>query len=428
MKKLSRLLAVVLAVLMLMTAFVGCHSKDEIAFTIGESKFTSAMFSCVQFFSAQSARSAIYSHLTDNELSTENIKYENYKFDEDGNVAASGTSYEKFVREAAIKTLRQNAALDAFFKAEGLELDEDTVNATTYEALSYWNYGCDYSTYYQYAVYGMESQLSSYYTPYAYLLQENGIAYETYLEYMLYDAKYNFYFEHLYTEGGAKEISKDDLTAYMTEHFVLGDSITFSKTDSDGNDLSSDELTALKAIADGYAERLNAGESFDVIYEEETKRQEADSDTTSSSSSTSSDASSETASSETASSDDTSSSNTSSEDEEYSPEDYKGLFGDEETGSENSMFAEYEKQEIDKAVVLEDTTNSQYILFVRRDLTDEIYEDYWFDYLSLSVSYLLKQDEYDTSLDEKGNSLTLNEDTYATSPFDVDEIKFELED
>ncbi|MBQ3551290.1 MAG: hypothetical protein IJA41_09980 [Clostridia bacterium] len=448
MKKISRLLAALLAVLMLVTGFVGCHSKDEIAFTIGESKFTSAMFSCVQFFSAQSARSAIYNHLTDNELSTENIKYENYKFDEEGKVAATGTPYEKFVRQSAIDMLRQNAAIEALMKAEKLELDEDSRNSASWEAWAYWNFGCDYSTYAQYAQMGMESQLYSYYAPYAYILAENGVAYETYLEYMLFDAKYSFYFEHLYGEGGAKEIKKDDLKKFMTEHYVLADNITFSQMDSDNKKLSDEKLKELKAIADGYAERLNAGESFDVIYKEETKRQEEASKNTSSTTSTSSDKNSSTASgnassntssivsSEAASSSETSStastttssSTTSSGSTKYSPESFKGLYGDEETGSENKMMEQYKKQELNKAVVLEDTENSQYILFVKRDLLDEDYEDYWYDYLKLNVSYLLKQDEYDDALDEKGNAMKLYEDTHATSPFDVDEITFTLDE
>ena len=57
MKKLSRLLAVVLAVLMLATAFVGCHEKGEIAFKVGDTEFTSAFFSCTQFYIVRARRS-----------------------------------------------------------------------------------------------------------------------------------------------------------------------------------------------------------------------------------------------------------------------------------------------------------------------------------------------------------------------------------
>ena len=288
---------------------------------------------------------------------------------------------------------------------------------------------------------GMESQLASYYTPYAFILSENGIAYETYLEYRKYDAKYDFYFKHLYDEGGSKEVSKDDVTKYMDEHFVLGDYITFSKKGSDNKDLSKEKLEALKAIADKYAERLNAGEDFKTINDEETKRLEeekkantsSNSSTTSSNGSSTASGTSSVTSSESASSNDTSStttssSTTSSGETKYSPESYKGLYGDKDSGYDDKLFAEYKKQELDKAVVIDDTENAQYILFVKRDMFDDEYEDYWYDGLRPNILYLLKQDEFDKSLDEKGNSLSLTEDTHATSPFDVDDIKFELED
>ncbi len=442
MKKLSRLLAVVLAVLMLATAFVGCHEKGEIAFTVGETKFTSAFFSCTQFFIANTARSAIDSYVSENKLDNKNVKYETYKFDAEGNVAKDGTAYETFVREQTIKTLRQYAALDAFIKAEKLELNTDTVNSTSWNAWSFWNYGCDYNTYAQYAQMGKEEQLYSYYMPYGLILQENGVGYETYLEYTKYDAKYDFYFNHLYDEDGTKAVAKDDVTKYMNEHFVLGDYITFSKKGSDSKELSAEKLKELKAIADGYAERLNAGEEFKTINDEETKRleEEKKANSSSNSSTTSSNASSTTSSnassvtsSDAASSDNTastttSSSTTSSGKTKYSPESYKGLYGDKDSGYDDALFSEYHKQEVGKAVVIDDTTNSQYILFVKRDMLDEEYEDYWYDGLRPNILYLLKQDEFDTSLDEKGNGLTLTEDTHATSPFDVDDIKFDLED
>ncbi len=444
MKKLSRLLCLCLAVLLLAGSFVGCHEKDEIAFTIGESKFTSAMFSCVQFFSANIARNAIDTYLADNELDTKNVKYENYKFDADGKVVANGTPYEKYVRDEAIRVLRQNAALDALLKEKNLEVDENTKNAAGWEAYTLWYYGCDYNTYYQYSSYGMLDSLASYYTPYALLLEQNGVAYSTYLEYKMYDAKYDYYFNHLYGEKGEKEVPKDDIVKFMTEHYVVGDSITVSKKDSKDKDLSKEKLEELKKLFDGYAERLNKGEKFADIYKEETARVEAENkaNTSSSSGSTTSSNNSSAASSNASSnassvtssttssataSTTTSSGTTSSETKKYSPESYTGVFGDKETGYSDDLFDQYKKQEIGKAVVIDDTANSQYLLFVRRDMTDESYENYWFDGLKSTILYSLKQDEFNDSLNEKGNALKLAEDTHATSPFDVDEIKFDIE-
>lgn len=91
------------------------------------------------------------------------------------------------------------------------------------------------------------------------------------------------------------------------------------------------------------------------------------------------------------------------------------------------MFAEILKQEFGKAVVLEDTKNSQYLLVVRRDMTDKLYEDYWFDNLRDTVTYALKQDEFDAVINEFGAALSFNEDKHATKPFGVDDIKFDAE-
>ena len=47
MKKLLRVIAVALSVAVLVPVLGACHKKNEIAYTIGGHKFTSAMYSCV---------------------------------------------------------------------------------------------------------------------------------------------------------------------------------------------------------------------------------------------------------------------------------------------------------------------------------------------------------------------------------------------
>lgn len=428
MKKISRLLAVVLGVIMISAAFVGCHDKDEIAFTIGDSKFTSAMYSCVLYAAADSARGDIDTYISDNKIEVDKVNYASYKFDAEGNVSAEGTvTYNTFVRNEAIKTLKQFASLEAIMKANNLELDSDSLNSAKYEAACLWNYGCN-SYYYQYYASKGVNPLN-YFAPMSQDLGENGVAYSTFEKYMIYNSMYDFYFEHLYGEGGEKALPETDINDYMTKHYTVADTITFSKKDSNGKDLSDEKLAELKALADGYAERLNAGEAFEDIYAEENKRleEEKKKDDTSSSNSTSSGSTSSNAISSEATSSGTASSETTSSEEEdkgYTPPDYTGLFGDEETSYEYALFSEMLKQDIGKAVVLEDTENSQYLLIVRRDMNDEAYEEYWFDNLRDSITYAMKQDEFDNSLNEYGNSLKLTEDTYATKSFGVDDIKY----
>lgn len=433
MKKISRLLAMLLAVVMISAAFVGCHKKDEIAFTIGGSQFTSAMYSCVLYAAADSARADIDAYISDNNIETENVDYSSYKFDEEGNVSAAGTvTYNNYVRNEAIRTLKRFATLDAWMKANNLELDSDVMISAKYDAGYMWNYGCSAYYYQYYASMGVNPL--NYFIPMSQDLEKNGVAYSTFEKYTIYNAMYSFYFEHLYGEGGEKAVPDKELTDYMTAHYAVADTITFSKKGSDGNALSDEKIAELKAIADGYAERLNAGESFEDIYKEENARLDADKatdgDTTSSGTASSGETSSEAVSSDTTSSG-TASSDASSdnkEDDKYSPAEYTGIYGDEETSYTHVMFAEILKQEIGKAVVLEDTENSQYLLIVRRDMTDESFESYWFDNLRNTMTYAMKQDEFDKSLDEYGNSLKLTEDTYATKLFGVGDIKYSSEE
>lgn len=436
MKKLSRLLCLVLAVVMSVLTFVGCHEKDEIAFTIGESKFTSAMYSCVLYISASNARSAINTYAKENEIDTAAIDYTTFKFNDNGDVDPAGTyPYETFVRNETIKLLKQYATLDVWMKENNLKLDDDTLLNAQNNAAYQWYYGCTPYYYSYYANMGYDP--SSLFTP-AYIdLEKNGVAYPTYEKYYIYEATYDFYFMNLYGENGEKEIAKDDLNKNMSENYAMVDIITFSKKGSDNKELSDEKLNEIKALADKYAERLNNGEKFEDIYKEEQERlkkeEEAANDyTESSGSSTTSSGGASSAASSTASSTDSSASSsaaassaTSSDaDKGYKPAEYVKLYGNKDTSFEDDMFDEIIKQEIGKAVVLEDKENSQYMLIVRRNMTDELYEEYWLDYLRKEITYSLKSDEYDASLNEYGKSLALTEDARATKPFGVDDIVF----
>ncbi len=430
MKKLTRLLCLMLATIMLLGAFTGCHKKNEIAYTIGESKFTSAMYSCVLYISAATARSEIDTYISDNKIEVKKVDYNTYKFNDKGEVDPTGKySYKSFVEDEAVKLLKQYATLDALMKEKNLKIDDDAVLNAQNEAFCQWYYGCSVYYYNYYTSMGYDP--SSLFTPAYTYMEKNGVAYTTYEKYHLYEAAYDFYFTHLYGEKGEKEVAKDDIVKDMVANYAIADVITFSKKDSTNKEFSNDKLKEIKALADKYAERLNKGEKFEDIYKEEQKRLEdenkpANDYSSSSTSTTSSNASSSTTSSTTSStaSSTTSSTTSSNKDEGYTPAEYVAIYGSDKTSYESSLFSEILKQTVGNAVVLEDTENSQYILMVRRDMTDKLYEDYWFDSLRSTVTYSMKSDEYDASLNEYGNKLALKEDTYATKPFGVDDIVF----
>lgn len=418
MKKLSRVLAAVLAVLMLVPCFAGCHKKDEIAYTIGEHTYTSAMYSCVLYISASSARGLIDTYVSDNKGDTKNIKYSNYKFNDNRQVDPKGTiSYNKHVKDEAIRNLTQYSVIMDKMKAEKLEMDAETLESVKVQASYYWYVGCDYDTYSYYSSYGADP--SSYFTPYANYFEPNGVALSTYEQYMIYEAMYNFYFNHLYDEGGSKEVPKEDLTKHLTEHYTIADTISFSKVDDNQKELAADKLKELKEKAEKYAERINNGEAFDVIYkeyeeslkkEEDKKEEDKKEDTTSK----------DTTSSETNKTEDDKKED--NKEEEYTPEAYTGLYGSDDTNYKSSLYDDINKSTIGKAIVIDDTDSKSYILAVKGDVTKE---KYWLDNLRSSILLKLKQDEYDKDLDEAAKSLTVTEDKHATAPFGVKDIKFQ---
>ena len=118
MKKLLRVIAVALSVAVLVPVLGACHKKNEIAYTIGGHKFTSAMYSCVLTLAASGARSDIDTFVQSqnsdsssssySSSSSKETDYTKYKFDAEGKVSSEGTvSYNDYVKQQAVSTLKQ---------------------------------------------------------------------------------------------------------------------------------------------------------------------------------------------------------------------------------------------------------------------------------------------------------------------------------
>lgn len=410
MKKLLKTIAVVLCVAFTVPTLGACHKKNEIAYTIGGHEFTSAMYSCALTLSAASARSSIDSFIneqsSDSNSSSSKVDYTKYKFDSEGKVSNDGTvSYNDYVKNQAVGTLKQFAAVMSLCEAENITMSEDEVSEAKAQASYYWNVGCDYSTYVYYANNGVNP--TQYFIPYSERLEANGVSESTYEQYMIYQYQYGFYFDHLYNEGGTKEVSKDTLNEYLTAHYAIANTLSLTTKDSEGNALSDEDKAAVKANADAYAARLNAGESFETVYKEENKT-DSDSDTADESKDSSTDNS-------------TDGSGTEDKTEEYTPESYLRLYGDSETSSESTMFSDVSGMKIGEIKVVEDTANSAYVILQKRDITEH---DYWLDNLRSSILQDLKADEYDDMLKENAEKLEIKEDTHATRPFTVKKVKF----
>ncbi len=411
MRKISRIAALVLAIVLIASVAIGCHKKDEIAYKIGDYEFTSAMYSCVLSVSASDARSAISEFISNEGKSTENIKYEEYKFNDKGEVSKDGTvSYKDYILNKTMTTLKQYVAVEELLSEKKLTVDADYIEEAKVQASYYWYVGCDYSTYEYYAAYGVDP--SGYFSPYATFFEQNGVGYSTYEKYMVNEYKYNFLFDKIYGEKGEKEVPKTELTEYLNKHYAIADSIDLSTADSEGKALSDAKKKEVKAKADALLEKLKKGEKFDKVYND---YQESLKTTSSSSSTTTSSKTSS------ASSTATSSAATSSGVKEYTPEAYVNVFGDKETTYENDLFDEVYKLKLNEFAILEDKDALCYKVVARRDI---LKEEYWLKNFRASITFTLRQDEFDKTLADKTANVSVTADEFALKPFTVEKIKF----
>ncbi len=436
MRKFVRVLAIALAIAVLVSVFAGCHKKNEIAYTIGGREFTSAMYSCVLYTAATNARNAIYDYVKKSEGDVENIKYKNYNFDSEGVVSAEGTPYEEFVEAEAIRVLRQYAAVLNLMEEKGITLDTESEEIARIQAASYWYYGCDYNTYVNYTQNGYD--LSQYYTPYGYFFEPNGVSLSTYEQYMIYEYSYSNLFYTIYDKDGEKAVPQSDLDKYFSEHYTLADVISYSLTDGD-KDLTEEEKKVLTDEANAFLKRLEKGESFDVIYKEyeanQKAREEAKNEENKKEESQpeSENTTTENKTEQTEESDKNKTEDTNDKDkesDEYEPAVYTSLHGDSESEIASDLYEKIKSYEVGKANLYTDEGNKVIYIIVKRDLFEE--DGYWFDYetqngtLRDTFIYNLKHDEFDADITTLGATYEATEDKFATSPFDVKDLVFDI--
>lgn len=328
-------------------SFAGCHSKGEVAASYDKYQIPSGVYLSLLLQADSEGRQKVSEAFESAGKDTDDIDYYDQTLDD--------KDFSDWVVDRTKDLCRRYFMISKLFDEYSLKLsDSDSQEISQYTDL-YWSY------------YGY----SEYFEP-------NGVSKESYKKSMeTLNYKYGALFEYLYTGEGPNAISKDTLKKALAEHYAIANMISESFTDSDGNELTDDEKDALYKKLSGYADDINNGKkTFEKLYKELNP------------------------------SDDTSSAATSSADtEESKPKDELAtLFGDEDTNNQYaSYFSEVKKQEQGKAVVLK--FDDCYMLVVKKDISAD---PYYLDTLSLSLSYLLKQDEFDEMLEEKGAKLDID--------------------
>lgn len=381
MKNLKRILSFMLVALMVLS-FAGCHEKDEIAVTIGDVEFTSAYYMCALINADSEAKNIVYESLTDEEKNGEK-QFDLYS------KKVEDKDYVKWVEEKAINTLKETAAYKILCKENKLDLDAEMMEQIDMYADYYWQSG------------------SAYY-------ELNGVGEKTYKNYMKDSYYSELYFEHLYGKDGEKEIKADEVKEKIYSSFITANILEANFT----SEMKDADKTALKEKIDAYAKDLKDGKkTFKQVYNDyngvkEEESHEGHDHTSSTTTSSVTSATSDTTSS-------TSSATTEKEEVKTPKDEYATVIGDEGTGYEFDQYKAIKEMKTGEIKVIE-VKDVGYVLVIKQDITAD---DYYLESLDMTARHLLKDDEFDKTMDEYIKKLTVDVDDYAVDQFEVKKIK-----
>lgn len=363
MNFIKKIAAVILVVMMVMSV-AACHPKDEIAVTVDGVEFTSAYYMCALIFADSEARTKVDEQIAeesedDETTSTDDVNYYKQKIDE--------KNFVDWVKDRAIENLKQIAAYKIKCEENKVEIEEDVINYAEQYASYYWS------------SYGYSS-----------LLEPNGISEATYKKYMVDTYYSSAYFEHLYGEGGEKEISADEVNSALLENYLIADMIDVSTSS-----MEDDEKTSTKEKLDGYVTALTAGtKSFEEVYHEyyETDAEEAHSDT-----------------------------DEETEEGETPLDSHASVLGSEDTSYASDYFESAKAMTVGEVKLIEKEDESGYVLLVKQDISAD---PYYLKNLDLAVRNLLKGEEFEEEMESYAKDLETDINNYAVKQFKVKKIKY----
>lgn len=255
--------------------------------------------------------------------------------------------YETWVKDTALSNLKKYVYLKDELSKANVSFDDETRSNVEYATNYYWNY------------YGYEK-----------ICKDNGISEDDFSLNISVNYMSDMLFDYLYGEGGENEIDKDEVLKALDENYILADVIN-----EDVSSASDDEKAEIKSKLEGYRDRLAAGESWDTILEEYNEENG------------------------------TSSTSTSSASDEEGPEDKNAVvFGSENTNSPSDYFDDLSTAEIGVPQVME--LDDYTVLILRKDITAD---DYYYDNYGINARYILKGDEFESTLDTESAKLEATE-------------------
>lgn len=382
MKTTARVLALLLAAVLAIGCLAGCHGKDAVVASCTANgkthKMTSGQYAFALIVADSEARTKVSEALTDAEKNAgTEIDYFSKTIDE--------KPYAEWVEARAEELIREYFYVASAFDKNKLELSES--DAT-----------------------GKESYLSYLWSlsGYQYVCEPNGVSYDSFVaaeDVLIYQR--NTLFNYLYGPDGPDPVSDETLIEAMQEHFAVADVITLDpstlKEEAEEGEETAEqteeekeaETAALKEKAQaqlqGYADRINAGTSFSVIYYEFNGTEPPEE------------------------------TEEASESEESQPQDSLAtVYGDEDTSASNDLYAKVKECEAGKATVVE-TDDGTYALILRLEITAD---PYYAESLHDECLYLLKNDTFTELIQTESKKLDVTINSFERDYISVKKIDY----
>lgn len=359
MKNFKRMIAAAVVLIMVLS-FAGCHKKNEIAVTVGDVEFTSAYYMCALINADSEAKNLVYESLTEEEQSEE-IDYYSHKVED--------TDYVEWVENKAMDTLEKIAAYKTLCKENEIEpAEEDITNAETYASYYWSSYG--YSQYFE----------------------PNGVSEATYTQYMKDSYYAETYFEHVYGEGGEKEVAADKVSSTMLENFVLADILEGSYTTTDTDENAEATNAALKTKFEGYVKALKDGSmTYEEVYKDYNGTTDEEAEET-----------------------------TDEDSEELAPlDEYATLLGSEDTDYASDHFETVKGMKVGEVKLVELEDDAGLVILVKQNLEKD---EYYIENLDTVVRHIIADEEFEADIEKYIDGMEKNVSKYAIGQFKVKKI------
>ena len=228
MKKIKSIVALLLA-LMLVFSLTGCHKQNEIAVTVGDMEFTSAMYSYALLNADSEAQQLVLTQLGIDAYSTEAANVNFYS------QAIEGVAYVDWVENRAVELIKEYAAYMTLCQQNNVVLDKNTLDA-------------------------IESYASNDYASNEDFYKNNGIGLETVKKWTALNYYIEKYFSFLYGKEGSKAIADEEIKKVFSNSYRV---VVYFEEDI--TDLKGDDLTKVKDKMEGYKKTLATKNEKDIV-------------------------------------------------------------------------------------------------------------------------------------------------------------------